>query len=215
MVLGIYGSGGTGRNVKEIAEVIGTWNEIVFIDDTVKSGIYKGVCRMPFQCFVQKYSKEAAEVIIALGEPEHKINLYNKVKKAGYDFANVIHPSAEISPSATVGRGLIIKNGSIVSSDAVIEDNVCLEFNALIGHNCVIHRNCQISSMVVVGGDSEIGEGTYVAQSVPIKENIKIGANSVIGMGAVVLRDIPENVIALGNPARAMRSKNESKVFKN
>ena len=80
MVLGIYGSGGTGRNVKEIAEVIGTWNEIVFIDDTVKSGIYKGVCRMPFQCFVQKYSKEAAEVIIALGEPEHKINLYNKVK---------------------------------------------------------------------------------------------------------------------------------------
>ena len=43
MVLGIYGSGGTGRNVKEIAEVIGTWNEIVFIDDTVKSGIYKGV----------------------------------------------------------------------------------------------------------------------------------------------------------------------------
>lgn len=215
MTLGIYGSGGTGRNVKEIADVIGAWDEIVFIDDTVEPGIYKGICRMPFQCFTQKYSREASEIVIALGEPEHKINLYNKVEKAGYTFANVIHPSAEISPSATLGRGLIIKNGSVVSSDAVIEDNVCLEFYALIGHNCVIHRNCQISSMVVVGGYSEIGDGTYVAQSVPIKENIKIGASSIIGMGAVVLRDIPDNVIALGNPARAMRHKNGSKVFKN
>ena len=214
MILGIYGSGGAGRNVKEIADIIGAWEKTVFIDDTVEEGIFKGISRLPFQYFEQKYSKETAEVVIAVGEPKDKISLYNKVKDAGYSFANVIHPSAHISPSAILGKGIVIKEGVVISSDAVVEDNVCLEFYALIGHDCIIHKNCQISSHVTIGGYSEVGEGTYIAQCIPVKDNIKIGAYAVIGMGAVVLRDIPENVIAMGNPARAMKKKNDNKVFR-
>lgn len=64
-----------------------------------------------------------------------------------------------------------------------------------------------------MGGGSEIGEGTYIGMNVPIREKVKIGANSIVGMGSVVQKDIPENVIALGNPARTMKHKENSKVF--
>ena len=60
-----------------------------------------------------------------------------------------------------------------------------------------------------------IGDQVYIALNVPVKEETRIGDNSIIGMGAVVLRDIPENVIAMGNPARPIKNKNDSKVFKN
>lgn len=214
MVLGIYGSGGSGREVKDIADMIGTWEEIIFIDDTVESGVFKGVKRMPFDCFCKTFDKKNSEVIVALGEPEYKKKLYKKVKDRDYSFANVIHPTAWISPSAKLGRGIIIKAGVIISCDAVVEDNVRIEPFAIIGHDCIVRESTQISPNVTMGGCSEIGAESYIGINVPIKENLKIGSNVVIGMGSVVLRDIPDNVIAMGNPARAMKHKDDSKVFK-
>jgi acetyltransferase-like isoleucine patch superfamily enzyme len=47
-----------------------------------------------------------------------------------------------------------------------------------------------------------------------IRENLNIGDHSIIGMGSMVFRDIPEKVIAIGNPARVMRKNENNKVFK-
>ena len=85
---------------------------------------------------------------------------------------------------------------------------------AIIGHDCIIDSGCQISPMAAIGGHCEIGRGTHLGMNVLIKEGTKIGGNSVLGMGSVVQRDIPENVIALGNPARVMKYKNDTKVFR-
>lgn len=113
-----------------------------------------------------------------------------------------------------MGKGLIIKPWVVISCDAVIEDNVRIESFVGIGHGCIIRKNSQSSAGVIMGGESEIGEGTYIGMNVPIIEKIKIGSNSVVGMGATVQREIPDNVIAFGNPAKAMKYKNESKIFK-
>ncbi|WP_318784707.1 sugar O-acetyltransferase [Pseudomonas sp. HS-18] len=48
-------------------------------------------------------------------------------------------------------------------------------------------------------------QGLEYAHPVSIGDNVWIGANSVIGAGAVVVRDIPEGVLAAGNPARVIR----------
>ncbi|MEY8430305.1 acetyltransferase [Lachnospiraceae bacterium 48-42] len=213
MVLGIYGSGGCGREAKELADIMGLWKEIVFIDDTVETGNFKGIKRMSFEVFCQSFSKENTEVVIALGEPEYKTALYKKVKTGGYQFANLIHPLTWISPMANIGRGVIVKPNVTISCDTIIEDNVGIEAFVAVGHDCIVRRNCQISTGVCMGGGSEIGEGTYIGMNVPIREKVKIGANSIVGMGSVVQKDIPENVIALGNPARTMKHKENSKVF--
>ncbi len=214
MILGIYGSGGCGQEVKDIADILKVWDEIIYIDDTVERDLFKGIKRMPFDAFDQIYAKENAEIIIALGEPEYRIMLYKKVKEKGYTFANVIHPSAFISPSAKMGRGLIIKPWVVVSCDAVIGDNVRIESFSGIGHGCIVRESSQLSAGVIMGGESEIGEGTYIGMNVPILEKIKVGSNSVVGAGSTVQREIPDNVIALGNPAKAMKYKNENKIFK-
>lgn len=213
MVLGIYGSGGAGREVKEIAEILNKWDEIIFIDDTVPSDRFKGIKRMPFSEFEQNYSTDGTEIVIALGEPQYKIVLADKVKNAGYRLGNVIHPKSMISPSAEIGNGVIIKAGAIVSSDAIVEDNVSLEEYSVVGHDSIVQENSQISAFVMIAGHCNIGEGTYIGLSVPVKEETIIGNNVVIGMGSVVVRDIPDDVIAIGNPARPMKKKEDSKVF--
>lgn len=214
MVLGIYGSGGAGRGVKEIADLQGIWSEIIFIDDTVTPDTFKGIRRITFDMFKQQYSPQQAKVIIAMGEPEYKILFYNKVKEQGYSFANVIHPSVYISPDAVLGEGIIAQLGTMIAVDAVIGNNVTLEQYVVVAHNSVIKDHAQISAFVMVAGYCKIGEGTYVGIGVPIRDGIAIGANSIISMGSVVQREIPDNVIAMGNPARVIREKGNERVFK-
>ena len=59
-----------------------------------------------------------------------------------------------------------------------------------------------------------IGANSYVGMGVSIKEGTKIGKDVIVGMGSVVYNDIPDGVIALGNPARPMRENVEKRVFK-
>lgn len=214
MVLGIYGSGGAGREVKEIAVELNQWEEVVFIDDAVDADVFKGIRRMSFYRFQEEFSAETAEVVIALGEPKTKILLYHRVKDGGFKFGNVIHHSAWVSPTATLGKGVVLRAGVVINADAVIEDNVTVMEQSCIGHDVILRKHCQISGYVIVGGGSEIGEGTYIGLSVPVKDHIRVGSNAIVGMGSVVVREIPDNVIAMGNPARAMKVCDDSKVFK-
>jgi acetyltransferase-like isoleucine patch superfamily enzyme len=85
---------------------------------------------------------------------------------------------------------------------------------SIIGHDVFIGENSVISSMVNMGGACIVGSDSYVGMGALIKEGVKIGSNSIVGMGSVVYNDIPDGVIALGNPARVMRNNENQKVFK-
>ncbi|HEY0698128.1 MAG TPA: sugar O-acetyltransferase [Micromonospora sp.] len=51
-----------------------------------------------------------------------------------------------------------------------------------------------------------IGDNVWIGGSVVVCPGVTIGDNSVIGAGAVVTRDVPADVVAVGNPARVVRS---------
>ncbi len=57
--------------------------------------------------------------------------------------------------------------------------------------------------------DVHIGENVWIGSGVMIMPGVHIGKNSVIGAGAVVTKDIPENVVAVGNPCRVLREISE------
>lgn len=54
--------------------------------------------------------------------------------------------------------------------------------------------------------DVRIGDNVWIGAGVTIVPGVRIGDNSVIGAGSVVTKDIPENVIAVGNPCRVLRA---------
>ena len=53
--------------------------------------------------------------------------------------------------------------------------------------------------------DVYIGENAWIGAGAVIVPGVRIGANAIIGAGSIVTKDIPDNVVAVGNPCRVLR----------
>lgn len=215
MMLLIYGSGGLGREVYDLAIRINNenqrWSEIAFIDDIRPDSELDGVKVLKFSEILQL---ENTEFIVAVGEPNSREKLYQKLKENNQKIATLIDPSAIVSNSATIEEGCIISAFVLIAANSYIHTNSLIQPFVVIGHDSVIGKHSIVSAGVLPGGGIVTGEKVYIGMGATIKEKLTIGDNTIIGMGACVFQDIPSGVIALGNPARVMRKNEDGKVFK-
>lgn len=216
MVLGIYGSGGSGRDLFSLILQEGKdrcWDEVVFIDDTKPEGIMMEIKMMPFELFCRRYSAENAKIMIALGEPEYRKMIFQRVHEKGYALATYIHDSVKISKFAEVAEGAVILDDVFVSPMVKIGTNVWINGYSIIGHDVQIGDHCQISSHVIVTGNTVVSDCVYIGVGASIRERISIGEFAVISMGAVVLKSVRPEMIAMGNPAREIAVNEKHRVF--
>ena len=168
---------------------------------------------MPYSDFKNHYPADRAQIVITQGEPLSKRILYEKVKKDGYELAVLVHPHAYICPDVTLEEGVIVFVGATVSSTVHLGICSVVLSYGLVGHDTVVGDFCQISAMALVNGHVKIGEGTFVGGASCIREELSIGANSIVSMGACVLKDVPDGVIVMGNPARVIQKNTGGYVF--
>ncbi|MBW7900588.1 MAG: acetyltransferase [Rhodocyclaceae bacterium] len=214
----IYGAGGFGKEIRDIATRANRqnrcWREIFFIDDFAPPGTLLGDTQaFPFTTALENFGAADMEVVIALGEPAHRETLHTKLAQCGVRLARVIDPSAVVSPYASLGDGVILTAFCIVAADAKVGNNVAVNVQAIIGHDVVVGDHSVISSMVNLGGGTRVGSATYIGMGSQVKEQLCIGDRSIVGMGSVVHHDLGDDLIALGNPARAMRKNETRRVF--
>jgi sugar O-acyltransferase (sialic acid O-acetyltransferase NeuD family) len=144
-----------------------------------------------------------AHIIVAIGNNA----LRKKIASATADaFATSIHPSALISAFATVGKGSMILHGSIVQQSARIGAHVILNTGGQVDHDCIIGDYAHIAPRTVLCGRVEVGEGALIGAGSTLIPGVKIGAWATIGAGAVVINDIPDFAVAVGNPARILKN---------
>lgn len=218
MVLGIYGCGGQGRETfdlaKDIQDSASRWDRIVFIDDSGKYDTVNGAKTVSFNQFQIEYRKEQVEIVIAVGEPEIRRILREKCGNAGFKLGVLVHPSAKIGTDTILSPGVIVCYGSFISCNVKLRDNVLVQPNANIFHDSIVGSDSVISAFVSVAGACRVGSQTYIGLNASIREKTVIGSQTIVGMGSVVVRDIPDGVIALGNPARVIKNNEDRRVFR-
>ena len=219
MKLFIYCAGGFGREVYDVAkrsnQAVPQWESIAFIDDFIAHDVvdFYGTKACKLQYVLQHHALDAFEVVIANGEPAHRQSIDERLQQHGITLGQVRDTTAVFSDTAVLGPGLIVTPYCSVSSQAVIGRNVAINTKSIVGHDIVLGDHVVVSSMVNIGGGCTVGANSYIGMGAQIKEGLRIGADVIIGMGSVVYSDIPDGVIALGNPARAVRANTDKRVF--
>ena len=217
MNLAIYGAGGLGREVLELVRQMEKkehiWEKVIFVDEKEFSDGVNGITVLRFDDVIRLYDSANLQFVIAVGEPITRAKLYNKVKNSGYTCAILVHPDVYIPETTILQEGTVIQKNAFISCNIYIGKNVFIQPAAVVGHDVKIRDNSVISMNVSIGGACTINENVYIGLNASVRELVTIGMDSIIGMGAVVIKDIPQNVIALGNPAKPQKSKDCNTVF--
>ncbi len=149
--------------------------------------------------------KDVSKFFIAIGNMGQRKRLYNFFIENDWEPINIIHPHAVISNYAEIGKGVLIEAGCLITPNPIIGNNVVINTGSQINHDNYIADHSYIASGVVLSGGVRIGECSLIDDGVIVTLGKKIGSNCIIGAGSVVTKDIPDNVIAYGNPCRIIR----------
>lgn len=127
----------------------------------------------------------------------------------------VIGDNCKIGAFVEIQKNSIIGKNCKISSHTFICEGVHVKDNVFIGHNVSFINDKYPKAANLDGtmkGDSDwkvvkttVEKGASIGTSVTVLCGVRIGKNAIIGAGSVVTKDVPENAVVVGNPARLMR----------
>lgn len=147
--------------------------------------------------------------LITIGDNWSRSIVYNAIiqQMPSFEFVNAIHPSVIMGKNVELGFGVVMMAGVIVNPLAKIGNFTFFATGCQVEHDCTIEDYASVSAGSIMGGYVTIGKFSAITLGVTILDRLNIGENSVIGSGSLVLKDIPDNVLAHGNPINKVRAR--------
>ena len=200
--LAILGASGHGKVLADVAQLC-DWTEIIFFDDAwpnLKENSHWSVIS-DSQGLIANI-KYFDGVIVAIGNNIIRMNKSKDLRNIGANLVSIVHPSAIVSPFAKIGIGSFVGAGAIVQVDAIVGSYSIINTNAIVEHDCRVGDGVHISPAAVLAGGVMVGDLCWIGMNASIRQLITIGDNTIVGAGSVVVKDIDDYKIVVGNPAK-------------
>jgi len=120
--------------------------------------------------------------------------------------ATVIDPSATVAGSTNFGSGCWVNAGCVIGAQSQFGKGCLINRSCSIGHHVEVGDFVSFGPGAVLQGDVTIGKGAMIGANATVIEYVTLGENCVVAAGSVVTRDVPENSLVRGNPARIVKT---------
>jgi sugar O-acyltransferase (sialic acid O-acetyltransferase NeuD family) len=202
----VFGAGGHGKVVADVAVQCG-WACAGFVDDRTSScaAVDLSLRVLGDRRWLCSRQRDTCRVALGVGDNYDREAIASFLHSAGIEVVTVISPFAVVSPSAQIGAGTVIMPGAVVNAMAIIGAGAIINSGSVVEHDVKVGNYAHLSPNSTLGGGAEVGEFAHVGLGASVLPLIRIGCRSILGAGSVITREIPDDVIAFGVPARIKR----------
>lgn len=146
-------------------------------------------------------------VVLPIGFPKVKRKIFSNVL-AGIKnlvFPNLIHPSVSLQrETLNIGIGNVITSGVRLTTNIKIGNFNLFNLNSTVGHDVVIGDFCVINPLATISGSVKIEDDVLVGTGANVLQNITLKARSTVGAGALASKEVPEDTVVVGIPAKPL-----------
>lgn len=207
----IIGNKGFAKEVLEVFHQLNELENIAFYDDVnedIGDYLYGLFPILKNENDVKYFFSEFGnDFTIGIGNPELRYKLSERFISIGGHLTSSISNKAIIgSYEVKIGNGCNILDNAIFSNSASVGKGCIIYYNVTLTHDCEVGDFVELSPGATLLGSCKIGSFSQIGSNATILPRVKIGKNVIIGAGAVVTKDIPDNCVAFGSPAKVIRN---------
>jgi len=189
--------------------------QIVWVDDdSAKHGInIEGIEVISFSSLLEQDNRERL-VNVCIADPGIRERLVGRCVAAGLDFFSITDASHIRFDNCRVGEGAVFAANTMATGHAKIGRHFHCNIYSYVAHDCEIGDFVTFAPRVSCNGRVHIGDRAYIGTGAVLKQGeqgnpLRIGSDAVVGMGAVVLNDVPDGAVVVGNPAKIIKIRGE------
>jgi sugar O-acyltransferase (sialic acid O-acetyltransferase NeuD family) len=203
----ILGSGGLAQEyawlVEEINDARKSINLLGFLDDNEERVGQEYIGYRVLGTLDQAIRYPRAGFISGVGDPRVRKLTVEKVEQFHPRWANLVSPTVRLHKSHRVGSGVMVGRYTDITVGCDIGNHVMLNIHAVIGHAVRIGDFSVVSPNVTINGEATIGRVCYVGANAFVR-NVTVGDGATIGAGSVVTKDVAEDCVVAGVPAKVL-----------
>lgn len=153
--------------------------------------------------------------IVAIGDNFTRYKVVKSILELhpDFNFINAIHPSVIIGKEVKIGSGNLMMPGVILNNNSRVGDHCILLTRSSLDHDSKVGDYSSFSPGVTTGGRVNVGNCSVIGIGANILHCKSVGNHCVIGGGALINKDIEDNSIAYGVPARIVKKRKKSEKY--
>ena len=204
----LYGNGALTKDLLQFNAQYALYDIVAIIDDSKDKKTTNDITILSFDEFKASYIELGSpKVLITIGYSRCNTireNVYNKVKEAGFLFANFISPRCVCWSDLSECSNLIILDNVYIGPDCKLGNGVVIYPGTALAHDNLVGDFSFLSVSVVVGGNASIKKNSFIGLGVVIKSSITVEEYNVVASGANVIKTTMPKSVLKGNPATAV-----------
>lgn len=141
----------------------------------------------------------------AIGVPDLRNKIIEKLKGNNAVFGTVVAPSAFVASDVKIGEGSVILNNVVLNANVEIGTNAIINTGAIIEHDSSVGDTTHISTGAILNGGCHVGKDCFIASGVIMMHGLSVGDRIVVGVGGVISKNLSEPGTYVGVPVRKIK----------
>lgn len=206
----LIGGGGHCRSVLDSLLSMEIFDDIGIIERS--GGKSKTVLGVPvvgvdedLEYLFQEGWRDAFITLGSVGNSSARKKIYGNLQKIGFKLPSIVDPTASLGRNVTLGSGVFVGKQAVVNVSTSIGECAIINTGAIVEHDCEIGRFVHVGPGGTLCGGVHVGDDSHIGAGAVVRQQISIGSGVLVGAGSVVVKPLPDDAVAFGNPCKVVK----------